>query len=102
MLGLPANEIVVPLILMGYLSTGTLVELESLASLKTLLVANGWTACTALCTMLFSLFHWPCSTALWTMYKETGSLRWTLLGFALPTAFGMAACALTAGIFRLL
>ena len=101
-LGLPANEIVVPLILMGYLSTGTLVELESLASLKTLLVANGWTACTALCTMLFSLFHWPCSTALWTMYKETGSLRWTLLGFALPTAFGMAACALTAGIFRLL
>ena len=101
-LGLPANEIVVPLILMGYLSTGTLVELESLASLKTLLVANGWTMCTALCTMLFSLFHWPCSTALWTMYKETGSLRWTLLGFALPTAFGMAACALTAGIFRLL
>lgn len=89
-LGFPANEIVVPIIIMAYMATGTLQDYGSLYELKDLLVANGWTWITALCTMLFSLFHWPCSTTLWTIYKETRSAKWTAIAFLLPTVFGMA------------
>lgn len=92
LLGLPANEIVLPIILMSYLSTGTLTEYESLSQLKEILIANGWTWGTALCTMLFSLFHFPCGTTLWTIYKETKSFKWTLLSFLLPTAVGILLC----------
>lgn len=91
-LGFPANEIVLPLTLMGYLSVGTLVETESLASLAALLTANGWTAATALCFILFSLFHWPCSTTCLTIHKETGSLKWTLFAAVLPTLLGILCC----------
>ncbi len=101
-LGFPANEIVVPIILMSYLGTGTLEGFSSLADLKRLLVANGWTWVTAACTMLFSLMHWPCSTTCLTIRKETGSLGWTLLATALPTALGMLACFLLASAARLL
>ncbi|MGM9612287.1 MAG: nucleoside recognition domain-containing protein, partial [Butyricicoccus sp.] len=94
LLGFPANEIVLPLTLMGYLSVGTLVETESLASLATLLTANGWTSKTALCFILFSLFHWPCSTTCLTIHKETGSLKWTLLAVALPTLLGVFCCSM--------
>lgn len=93
-LGFPANEIVLPLTLMGYLSVGTLVETESLASLAALLTANGWTSKTALCFILFSLFHWPCSTTCLTIHKETGSLKWTLLAVALPTLLGVFCCSM--------
>ena len=101
-LGFPANEIVIPIVIMAYLSTGSLTELTDLDALRALLVDNGWTATTAVCTMLFSLSHWPCSTTCMTIGKETGSLRWTLLGIALPTVIGMAACFLTASTARLL
>ena len=91
-LGLPANEIVVPIILMAYLAQGSLTEMADYASLHALLVANGWTWVTALCTMLFSLFHWPCSTTLMTIKKETQSLKWTVASFLIPTGCGVALC----------
>lgn len=101
-LGWPANEIVIPVMLMAYLSTGTLVEFEDLTALHTLLTGQGWTILTAVCTMLFSLFHWPCSTTCLTVYKETRSVKWTLLAFALPTALGLVLCFATASVGRLL
>ncbi len=91
-LGLPANEIVVPIILMAYLAQGSLTEMADYTALHTLLVANGWTWVTALCTMLFSLFHWPCSTTLMTIKKETQSLKWTLAALVIPTLCGVVLC----------
>ena len=102
LLGFPANEIVIPIILMSYLSTGTIQDTGSLDALRELLVANGWTWLTALCTMLFSLFHWPCSTTCLTIARETRSVRWTLLSVALPAGLGMALCFLVASGARLL
>lgn len=101
-LGIPANEIVLPIILMAYLSTGSLVQAESLTSLHTLLAVNGWTPVTALCTMLFSLLHWPCATTLLTIKKETGSLKWTFIAFLLPTVLGCCTCFVVNGISKLL
>lgn len=92
LLALPANELVLPVLLMGYCACGTLVEYESLSSLHLLLTANGWTAQTALCTALFSLLHFPCGTTLLTLRRETGSWRWTLVGALLPTLMGCAVC----------
>lgn len=92
-LGFPANEIVLPLTLMGYLSMGTLTEAQSLADLAAILLAHGWTQTTALCFLLFSLLHWPCSTTCLTIRKETGSWKWTALAFVLPAACGVAVCA---------
>ena len=100
-LGFPANEIVVPIIIMAYLSTGSLVEMNDLSALHTLLVQNGWTWVTAVCTMLFSLMHWPCSTTCLTIRKESQSWKWTAAAFALPTAAGLASCALVANGARL-
>jgi len=91
-LGFPANEIVFPVILMGYMATGTLTEYESLIELREILVSNGWTWVTAACTMLFCLFHFPCGTTVITIYKETGSLKWTIIGFLLPTVVGISLC----------
>lgn len=102
LLGWPANEIVVPVMLMAYLSGGTLVEPDGLRTLSILTAQQGWTWLTAVCAILFSLFHWPCSTTCITIRKETKSTRWTLLAAALPTALGIALCALTAGMARLL
>ena len=90
-LGLPANEIVIPIIIMCYMAQGSLTEL-SLPELGALLADNGWTWRTALCTILFSLMHWPCSTALLTVKKEAGGWRWALAALALPTAAGMLIC----------
>ena len=92
LLGLPANEIVLPIILMAYLSQGSLTQLGDLTQLRTLLLANGWTWHTAVCVALFTLFHWPCSTTLLTVRKETGSWKWTALAAILPTALGVTAC----------
>ena len=100
-LGFPANEIVVPIIIMSYMSTGSLIEFKSLSDLYNLFVANGWTWLTAVCTMLFSLMHWPCGTTCLTIGKETKSLKWTLVSFAVPTVAGIVICMLTAGIVRL-
>ncbi|WP_283608276.1 ferrous iron transport protein B [Faecalispora anaeroviscerum] len=101
-LGFPANEIVVPILIMSYMATGSLTELGSLSELHTLLVSNGWTWLTAVCTMLFCLLHWPCGTTCLTVRKETQSLKWTLAAFAIPTATGMILCMVVANTARLL
>lgn len=94
LLAFPANEIVLPCILMGYLSTGTLTGYENLGELKALLLANGWNATTALCMLLFTLFHFPCGTTCLTLRRESGSTGWTVLGILLPTAVGITMCIL--------
>ena len=99
-LGLPANEIVLPVIIMIYTAGGSLAEIGDTAALGVLLAQKGWTAVTAACVMLFSLLHWPCSTTLLTIKKETGSLGWTVLGAVLPTAVGIVICALVGMICR--
>lgn len=101
-LGLPANEIVLPILLMAYLSTGAMIEFESLASLKKILLDHGWTYLTALNTMLFSLLHWPCATTLLTIRKETGSFKWTALAALIPTGTAFVVCSITSIIFRAL
>lgn len=98
-LGFPANEIIVPIIIMIYTASGTLIEYDSLSSLYNLFVENGWTWVTALCTMLFSLMHFPCSTTCLTIYKETKSLKWTLLSFILPTILGILLCMAINAVF---
>ncbi len=100
-LALPANELVLPILLMAYTSGGALAEAGG-AELFSVLTANGWTALTALSVMLFSLFHWPCSTTLLTIRKEAGGVRWMLLAAALPTAFGLLILALINIAARLL
>ena len=97
-LGLPANEIVIPIIIMSYTASNSLMELETLASLRQLLLANGWTWVTAVCTMIFSLNHFPCGTTLLTIYKETQSIKWTVASFLIPTVTGILLCI----VFRLL
>lgn len=101
-LGFPANEIVLPIIVAAYLSAGSLSEISDLVALKTLLTANGWTLSTALCTVAFSLFHWPCSTTLLTVKKETGSLKYTLLAAVLPTVVGLSVCFIIKTLFSLI
>lgn len=100
-LGFPANEIVVPIMLMMYLSAGKIVEYDDLVSLKNILIDNGWNITTAVCMMIFMLCHFPCSTTCMTIKKETGSIKWTLAAFALPTVTGILLCALTANIMRI-
>ena len=102
LLGFPANEIVIPIIIMAYLSTGSLLELGDLTQLHSLLVGHGWTWLTALCTMLFSLMHFPCGTTCWTIRKETGSWKWTAAAFLLPTLTGIAICFVVATTARVL
>ena len=92
LLGFPANEIVIPIIIMAYLSTGSLLELGDLTQLHSLLTGHGWTWLTALCTMLFSLMHFPCGTTCWTIRKETGSWKWTAAAVLLPTLTGIVVC----------
>ncbi|WP_312644243.1 ferrous iron transport protein B [Hydrogenoanaerobacterium sp.] len=101
-LGFPANEIVIPIIIMAYMATGSILELDNLSELKALLVNNGWTWLTAVCTMLFSLMHWPCSTTCLTIKKETQSLKWTAVSFLVPTVTGILVCFVFAGTMRLL
>ena len=94
LLGFPANEIVVPCILMGYLSAGSLTDYAGLAELHGLLTAHGWTAATAVCVLVFTMFHFPCGTTCFTIWKETKSVKWTALAVLLPTAVGIALCIL--------
>lgn len=101
-LGFPANEIVVPIIIMSYMSAGSIMELESLDQLRQLLISHGWTWMTAVCMMLFSLMHWSCGTTCWTIKKETQSWKWTAVSFAVPTFAGIAVCFAVANTVRLL
>lgn len=100
-LGFPANEIVFPIIIMIYTAGGSLTELGELAAVKALLLQNGWSWVTALCVLVFTVMHWPCSTTLLTVKKETGSLKWTLIAALLPTAAGFVCCSLIAALARL-
>lgn len=101
-LGLPANEIVLPILLMAYLSKGAMIEFESIDSLRQVLLNNGWTYLTAINVLLFCLLHWPCTTALLTIKKETGSLKWTIAGFLIPTIIAILVCMATTGIYHLI
>lgn len=101
-LGFPANEIVFPIIIMSYMSTGSLLELNNLDQLRTLLISNGWTPMTAICVMIFSLMHWPCATTCFTIKKETQSLKWTLISFLVPTITGITICFIVANSIRLI
>ena len=91
-MGIPANEIVIPIILMCYCQSGMLTEASGLAEMGELLKENGWTALTALSAVLFSLNHFPCATTLWTIAKETKSAKWTAVAFLLPTMIGILIC----------
>ncbi|SHH39047.1 ferrous iron transport protein B [Clostridium collagenovorans DSM 3089] len=101
-LGFPANEIVLPIIIMSYMASGSLIEFDNLVKLKTLLLDHGWTWLTALCTMVFSLMHWPCSTTCLTIKKETQSFKWTLVSFLVPTICGIVICFIIASVARLI
>lgn len=102
LLGFPANEIVLPILLMAYLQSGQLVEMGDNRTLLTLLLANGWTMKTFLCMALFSLFHWPCSTTCLTIKKETGSWCWTAIAILLPTLIGFSLCVMVSQLGALL
>ncbi len=99
-LGFPANEIVLPIILMTYLAQGALTELPSLWMLKEMLARQGWTIWTAASMLIFTLFHWPCSTTMLTIFRETKSWKWTALAMLLPTVVGTCLCMLLHGIAR--
>lgn len=100
-LGFPANEIVIPIIIMSYLCTGSLTDISSLSDLHQLLINNGWTWLTAVCTMLFSLMHFPCGTTCLTIKKETNSFKWTILSFIIPTIAGIVVCFLIANFVNI-
>jgi len=102
-LGLPANEIVLPILIMSYLATGSMTELESIEDLyKLFVVEHGWTWLTAVSMMLFTLLHYPCGTTLWTIRKESGSIKWTILAGLIPLGIACAICFIVAQTCRLL
>ena len=102
LLGLPANEIVLPLCLMLYQSQGVLTEIHSITSVSEVLSAHGWSAQTAILFLIFSILHSPCTTTLLTVRKETGKLRYALLAFLIPTVSGMGICILLNALFGLI
>ena len=93
-LGSPANEIVMPIIIMTYMQTGSLCELSSLSAMRDLFIAHGWTSATAVSVILFSLLHWPCATTILTIKKETGSIKWTIIAILLPVIITIFCCML--------
>ena len=102
LLGLPANEIVLPIILMCYTQVGSLMDLENIHSIFDILSNNGWTIVTAINVMIFSLLHFPCGTTLLTIKKETKSLKWAIISFILPTTIGIILCMLINLFFNLI
>ena len=101
-LGFPANEIVIPIMMMGYLSNSHLIDISSINTMKTILLSNGWTIKTALCTLVFILFHFPCSTTILTIKKETNSIKWTIISFILPLLIGIIICLMINLVFNLI
>ncbi len=100
-LGLPANEIVIPIILMGYLNLNSMSDYNNLSELKKVFISNGWTIKTAICMIIFILFHSPCSTTLITIKKETNSYKWMLMSFIIPVIIGIILCLVTSTIFNI-
>ena len=101
-LGFPANEIVIPLMLMCYMSTGTLTDYTSLSQLHETLSGCGWTIQTAFCVLTLCMFHFPCGTTCLTIKKETGSLIWTALAFIIPTVTGICLCFVLNTLFHII
>ena len=99
-LGIPANEIVLPIILMCYLGGNSLVNIEETQMIGNILIQNGWTILTAINVMIFTILHFPCATTLLTIKKETGSLKWTIISFLLPTICGIVICIITTAIYN--
>ena len=100
-LGLPANEIVLPIILMSYMAKGALVDLEDTYLIGNILVENGWTLLTAINVMIFTLLHFPCSTTLLTIKKETNNWKWAIISFLLPTVCGIVICMCTTLVWNI-
>ena len=100
-LGFPANEIVIPIIIMTYLAKGTIVGIESVSEMKDVFLQNGWTWLTAVNTIIFSLMHWPCSTTLITIKKETGSFKWAALSAVIPTVLGITLCIIITAVAKI-
>ena len=98
LLGLPANETVLPILLMLYRASGGLGDTSGLGEIHALLLQQGWTGVTALCAVIFTVLHWPCSTTLLTVKKETGSWEWTALAALVPTVMGLLLCAVVAAL----
>lgn len=101
-LGFPANEIVVPIIMMIYMAQGSIAQLGSMTEIGQLLANNGWNLCTAICMLLFCLMHWPCSTTLLTIHSESQSWKWTALAAVIPTTAGIICCMLFNGAMHFL
>lgn len=101
-LGFPANEIVIPLMIMGYLSNNKIMDINNLMEIKNILILNHWTIKTAICMLIFIIFHFPCSTTLLTIKKETSSFKWTIISFFLPLVIGTILCLTTNMIFTLI
>jgi ferrous iron transport protein B len=101
-LGLPANEIVIPIVIMAYMNNGSLTEFTSLTAMRELFVANGWDITTAISVILFSLLHWPCATTILTIKKETDSLKWTAVAVLLPTVLSILVCMVFNFIMKIL
>lgn len=99
-LGIPANEIVIPLSVMAYMQLGSLSEIAP-AQMFGLFTANGWTPVTAVCVIVFALMHFPCSTSLLTVKKEAGGWKWAALAFIIPTVCGIVLCAVIANVSRI-
>ena len=101
-LGFPANEIVVPIIIMGYMSLGYITDFDNIYDLKKLFIDNNWTILTAICMLIFTLMHWPCLTTVLTIKKETGSLKWPLLSIFIPALAGITLCFFCTQIYYLI
>ena len=91
-LGLPANEIVIPIALMAYTSKSAMTDISDMNLIGDILIQNGWGVSTAICVLVFTLFHSPCLTTLLTIKKETGSIKYTLLSAIIPTVLGLTLC----------
>lgn len=100
-LGLPANEIVIPIIIMAYLCKGNITGYASLSELRDILISNGWTIVTAFCFIFFTMFHFPCGTTIVTIKKETNSLLWTIISIIVPTLVGIGSCFILSSLFSL-
>ena len=100
-LGIPANEIVLPIILMCYLQGTSLINMEDTFAIGEILKQNGWTILTAINVMIFTILHFPCTTTLLTIKKETGSWKWTIISFLIPTVCGIILCMLTTFVYNI-
>jgi ferrous iron transport protein B len=99
LIAIPANEIVVPTIIMGYMAAGQMTELDSDIELKGLFIQNGWSTLTAVCLMFFSLLHYPCSTTTLTIWRETRSIKWTIVSNLMPLGLAFLVCGMIALLF---